>query len=321
MIVCAIASVLLGLFWGAAELSVEQIASCLVRECNNSVQHTIFWDIRFPRVIAGFLVGGGLAIAGASLQTLTRNSLADPYLFGVVAGAGLGASIAMVTHQFFPMLSAQYLLPLAAFTGALIAVVLVQSLVVSSFGSRIELMLLAGVAVSFMFGAISHFILYMAEPFAANTVIFWLLGSLARVEMWYVWLLLPVLLACLAVLYVLAPRTDALLLGDETAKSLGVNVVLLRAVLLCICALLTACIVAYCGGIGFVGLMIPHIVRKWLGVESRKVLIGCLLLGGVFIVNADTLTRVLLSQQELPIGIITAAIGSFFFLMVMRQSR
>ena len=118
MTVCALASVLLGLFYGAAELSAVQIASCLIGECENSVQHTIFWDIRFPRVVAGFLVGGGLAIAGASLQTITRNSLADPYLFGVVAGAGLGASIAMVTSQYFPMLPAQYLLPVAAFIGA-----------------------------------------------------------------------------------------------------------------------------------------------------------------------------------------------------------
>jgi iron complex transport system permease protein len=283
-------------------------------------------------VFVGFLVGAGLAVAGATLQNITRNGLADPYLFGVVSGAGLGASIATLLFdsklaeqlgllQMFPNLSFSLALPFAAFLGALLAVFLVQILAAKTFGSKTEHMLLAGIAVSFMLSALSHFILFLGEPFAANKVIFWLMGSLARVEIWYAWVMLPVVMISVAILLLYGRHMDALLLGDENAKTLGVQVTRLRILSLAICAALTACIVSYCGGIGFVGLMIPHIVRTWLGVTSRIVTIGCVLLGGCFMVWVDVLARVALPNQEIPIGIITAAIGSVFFLMVMNQRR
>jgi iron complex transport system permease protein len=292
----------------------------------------IFWEIRAPRVFVGFLVGAGLAVAGATLQNITRNGLADPYLFGVVSGAGLGASIATLLFdsklaeqigliQMLPDLSFSLALPFAAFLGALFSVFLVQILVSKTFGSKTEHMLLAGIAVSFMLSALSHFLLFLGEPFAANKVIFWLMGSLARVEIWYAWVMLPVVVVSVAILLLYGRHMDALLLGDENAKTLGVQVTRLRVLSLAICAALTACIVSYCGGIGFVGLMIPHIVRSWLGVTSRIVTIGCVLLGGCFMVWVDVLARVALPNQEIPIGIITSAIGSVFFLIVMSQRR
>jgi iron complex transport system permease protein len=320
------------LFFGAADLSNSQLIQCITRGCQEPVNNLIFWEIRAPRVFVGFLVGAGLAVAGATLQNITRNGLADPYLFGVVSGAGLGASIATLLFdsklaeqlgllQMFPNLSFSLALPFAAFLGALLAVFLVQILAAKTFGSKTEHMLLAGIAVSFMLSALSHFILFLGEPFAANKVIFWLMGSLARVEIWYAWVMLPVVMISVAILLLYGRHMDALLLGDENAKTLGVQVTRLRILSLAICAALTACIVSYCGGIGFVGLMIPHIVRTWLGVTSRIVTIGCVLLGGCFMVWVDVLARVALPNQEIPIGIITAAIGSVFFLMVMNQRR
>ena len=326
----AFTSCVLALFFGAAELPPERIVQCVVSECANATDSLIFWQIRVPRVAVGFLVGVGLAVAGATLQNVTRNSLTDPYLFGVVAGAGLGASIAtlLFSESVARQLGFDFLnsdaafsiaLPAAAFIGALFAVALVQVLVASALGRRTEHLLLAGVAVSFMLGAVSHFLLFLAEPFAANKVVFWLMGSLARVEAWYAWVMLPIVAFCVLVLLLYGRQMDALLLGDESAKSLGVNVRLLRMLSLAICAALTACIVSYCGGIGFVGLMIPHIVRNWVGVTSRSLIVGCVLLGGAFMVTVDIFARVALSGQEIPIGIITSAIGSVFFFLAIRQ--
>ena len=327
-----IASPIGALFFGAADLSSTQIVQCITQGCQEPVNNMIFWEIRAPRVFVGFLVGAGLAVAGATLQNITRNGLADPYLFGVVSGAGLGASIATLLFdskvadqigllEMLPNLSFSLALPFAAFLGALFSVFLVQILASKTFGSKTEHMLLAGIAVSFMLSALSHFLLFLGEPFAANKVIFWLMGSLARVESWYAWVMLPVVVVSVAILLLYGRHMDALLIGDENAKTLGVQVTRLRILSLAICAALTACIVSYCGGIGFVGLMIPHIVRTWLGVTSRIVTIGCVLLGGCFMVWVDVLARVALPNQEIPIGIITSAIGSVFFLIVMSQRR
>ena len=328
--VSALLACVLSLFYGAADLSIAQVGQCVFQGCKNTTDELIFWDIRFPRVAIGFLVGVGLSVAGATLQNVTRNSLTDPYLFGVVAGAGLGASVATLLFSnsvaaelgissLINDMSFSIALPAAAFLGALFAVSLVQVLVASALGRRTEHLLLAGVAVSFMLGAFSHFLLFIAEPFAANKVVFWLMGSLARAEVWYAWVMLPVVVSSVAVLLLFGRHLDAMLLGDDTAKTLGVNTRFMRMLSLGICAALTACIVSYCGGIGFVGLMIPHIVRHWVGVTTRTLLLGCVLLGGTFMVLVDIVARTALVGQEIPIGIITSAIGSIFFFIAIRQ--
>lgn len=179
LVVLAMAAPIGSLFFGAASLSVQDITGCLVEQCSSVVSESIFWDIRFPRVMVGFLVGSALAISGATLQNVTRNSLADPYLFGVVSGAGFGASIASLLFANETFLAAPippeikpFLLPMFAFTGSLLAVLLVRSIASSSLGGRIEHMLLAGIAVSFMLSALTHFLLFIGDPYATNQVIF-----------------------------------------------------------------------------------------------------------------------------------------------------
>lgn len=326
LVIFALITPLFSLLFGAANLSATDVAVCLFSDCHDEISKVIFWDIRFPRVAVGFLVGAALSLAGATLQNVTRNGLADPYLFGVVSGAGLGAAIATVFINNVLSVPTDakgeafaIALPLAAFLGALLAVSLVLILARTTFGRKVEHMLLAGVAVSFMLSALSHFILYVGDPFAANQVVFWLMGSLARAEVWYAWVMLPIVAICMSLLLLFGPQIDALLLGDENALTLGVNVKYLRILCLTICAGLTACVVAYCGGIGFVGLMIPHIVRNWIGVTSRALLLGSALLGGIFMVLVDVFARVAIDGQEIPIGIITSAIGSVFFLLAMKQ--
>lgn len=312
-----------GMFFGAAELSVSDLLHCVTQSCQNPMIQTIVWELRIPRVLIGFLVGAGLAVSGATLQNITRNPLADPYLFGVISGAGLGASVALLIAPSLPDQHwlAHVSLPVAAFLGALLSVFLVQLLTVSAVGVRIERMLLAGVAISFMLSAISQFLLYAAQPIAATQVIFWLMGSVARAEAWYVWLLFAMLVTCLSILLLFGRQFDALLLGDNNAKTLGVNVLALRTISLVTCAALTSVIVAYCGGIGFVGLMIPHIVRHWMAPTFRSVLLGCVLVGGMFMLWVDVFARTVLEGQEIPLGIITSAIGSLFFMAVMARSR
>lgn len=324
MAALALLSVLVSLGFGSANLS--QVWSCLLGACADPLQQMIFFEIRMPRVLAGFVVGAGLAVAGAALQNVTRNGLADPYLFGVVAGAGLGASVVTLLPQFMDWTGmggtrASVALPLGAFMGALVAVMLVQALALSPLARTTERLLLAGVAISLMLGAITHLILFVSEPFAANQVLFWLMGSLSRVEPVQLAVMTPVVVLSSALLLLLGRHLDALLLGDDNARNLGVNAARLRSITLVLCAATTAVIVSYCGGIGFVGLMIPHIVRQCLGVTSRTLLAGCWLFGGTFLVWVDVLARSTVSGQEIPIGIITSALGSLFFLLVMRQQR
>ena len=172
-----------------------------------------------------------------------------------------------------------------------------------------------------MLAALTQFMLYFGEPFATNRVIFWLMGSLARVEMSNFYIIASILLLAIFIIIALHRQIDALLLGDESAASLGVNVDKLRLLMLGLCAALTATIVAYCGGIGFVGLMIPHIVRQLIGVTTLKLVLGSALIGGAFLIWVDIIARTALNDAEIPIGIITSALGSIFFLFIMVRSR
>ena len=308
-------SVALAVTIGPANISMQEYFYCLTGSCNSAMTEMVVWQVRTPRVLVGLVAGMGLAIAGAILQNTTRNPLADPYLFGIVSGAGLGATIANIVLADQLTVA----LPVAAFLGALFSVTIV--VMIAKAIQRMEQILLAGVAVSFMLSSVSQFILYLGEPFATNRVLFWLMGSLARVEMSNFYVISLVLLVALLLIFYCHRQIDALLLGDESAASLGVNVNKLRLLMLSICAALTATIVAYCGGIGFVGLMIPHIVRAIVGVTTLPLILGSALVGGSFLVWVDVAARSALPNAEVPIGIITSAIGSIFFLAIMYKTR
>jgi iron complex transport system permease protein len=315
LIVLTLCSMCIAITFGPATITGLDIFQCVLNECASPMHDMVVWQIRIPRVLVGLVAGMGLACAGAILQNVTRNPLADPYLFGIISGAGLGATIATIVLPEQQTLA----LPLAAFLGALFSVVIVFG--IATLLRNMNHLLLTGVAVSFMLGSISHFILYLGDPFATNRVIFWLMGSLTRVEMSHFYLISAMVLVTLLTIFALHRQIDALLLGDESAASLGVNVDKLRIILLALCAAVTATIVAYCGGIGFVGLMIPHIVRQLVGVTTMPLIIGSALVGGCFLIWVDVLARSALSNVEIPIGIITSAIGSIFFLAIMYRTR
>lgn len=315
LLVITFFSILFAMTFGPAQITSFDIMQCLVNECATSMQNTIIWQVRIPRVLVGLVAGMGLACAGAILQNVTRNPLADPYLFGIISGAGLGATLSMLIFTDQNIIA----LPLAAFLGSLFSVVIVFGIAVLL--RNMNHLLLTGVAVSFMLGSISHFMLYLGDPFATNRVIFWLMGSLTRVEMPHFYLIGTMVFITLITILALHRHIDAMLLGDESAASLGVNINKLRLTLLMLCAAVTATIVAYCGGIGFVGLMVPHIVRQLVGVRTMPLIIGSALVGGCFLIWVDVLARSVLNNVEIPIGIITSAIGSIFFLAIMYRMR
>lgn len=180
-----------------------------------------------------------------------------------------------------------------------------------------EHVVLVGVAVAFLMGAVTQFLLYVGEPMASNRIIFWLLGSFSGAGMQQMWLIFTVLVFACLFSIATARQLDALLLENDSAQALGVNVQRLRKVYFTLCALVTAFIVAYCGGIGFVGLMVPHIVRMLFGASAIRLVAGSVLLGGVFMLWVDVLARNVLQGQEIPLGVITGLLGSLFFLALL----
>lgn len=303
----------LALTTGSVSVSV---ASLFGFTALDEMQSTVLWQLRFPRLLLALLAGAGLALCGALLQNASRNPLADPYLFGIVSGAALGATIATILLPDWQLFTALF-----AFVGALLAVFLVLLIGASSRWQRLESLLLCGVAVSFMLSAITTTLLYLSEPFAANRVMFWLMGSLSQASLTHVALISPLVLLTLLLGLLYRRQLDALVLSDESARSLGVNVQPLRFIILLLCAAVSAAIVACCGGIAFVGLMIPHLVRSLFGLSSVALLLGSVWLGAVFLALVDTLSRSLLPDQELPIGVVTSAIGSLFFLSMLFKYR
>lgn len=276
----------------------------------------IVLELRLPRVLLGALVGASLAAVGCTLQTATRNPLADPYLFGISSGAALGvvAATLWIGAALGPPTVA-----LAAFAGALGATALVTF--IAGWQGRLspERLILAGVAVSFVLMAATNFLVFSGDQRGAAGVLFWMLGGLGRAR-WGL-LAVPLVVTVAGIGFLMARTRDlnALLAGDETAVTLGVGVTALRLQSFVVCALMTGTAVAVSGAIGFVGLMLPHLVRRLVGAEHRRLLPAAALAGASFLVWVDVCARTVLAPEDLPIGIFTAAIGGVFFLWQMRR--
>ncbi|MCH4902678.1 iron ABC transporter permease [Pseudomonas sp. B707] len=279
-------------------------------------QEHIVWLIRVPRMLLGALVGAGLALIGAVLQAVTRNPLADPHLLGVTSGATLGAVI-VVLHvgEIVGLLT----LPIAAFIGALLSMFLVLGIANRQGRLDSDRLLLCGVAVSFVMMAIANLLLFMGDHRASSAVMFWMLGGLGLAR----WELLAVpalsVLLGLILLIGMARPLNALMAGEQTAVTLGLNARAVRLRVFVIASLMTGVLVSISGSIGFVGLMVPHIARRLIGAEHRRLLPVCVLLGSVFLVWVDVAARTLIAPEDLPLGVATAALGGLFFIGLMRR--
>lgn len=281
---------------------------------------TIVWDLRLPRVAAGMLVGAGLACAGATFQAVLRNPMADPYVIGTAAGASLGAVAAILIPALVPFVAVGWLglgaVQVLAFVGGMLAVTLVYFVARSQGGTPVITLLLAGYAVSSLLSAGVAWLMFASgERLAA--VVSWLLGSLAGASWPRLALAAPLIVVAFALLLVRWRRLNALLLGEEQAEHLGIDVDREKRILTGLAALATSAGVAISGTIGFVGLVVPHLLRLAFGPDHRLLLPASLLFGGVLLVLADLGARL---AGGIPVGIVTAVLGAPFFLWLLRRA-
>ncbi|MEM1079642.1 MAG: iron ABC transporter permease [Pseudomonadota bacterium] len=299
--------------WGVL---ANQILPGAVEVTWSAGREAIIWDIRFPRALLACCVGAGLALVGASLQAVTRNPLADPHLLGISAGAAFGAILALLHLGLFLGLAT---VPLMAFLGALAATLLV--LAVSQFASATSAgrLILAGVAVSFIVMSLANMLIFLGDPRASHTVVFWMLGALGLAQWDQLIYPFAILVVGGAYLGLHARNLNAMTIGDETASTLGIPVARFRLSVFVVGALITGAMVAFSGIIGFVGLMVPHIVRLIVGGDYARVLPISALLGAVFLLWADICARLVMAPDEMPIGVVTGLIGGTFFIWLLRR--
>ncbi len=315
-----VVAVLAGVSTGAASLPVGDVLATFlpgVQSGLDDTQTTILLRIRLPRVVLGAIVGATLAVAGASYQGVFRNPLADPYLLGVAAGAGLGATT-VIALGLRPLGGAT--LPLFAFAGAVLAVTMTWWLGRSTGGRGTAVLILAGVAVSLFLSAIQTFLMQRYAE-TIREVYGFLLGQLGTAGWGDVRTVLPWVVIAVGGMLAARRLLDVLAVGDVEATALGLPTDRVRLVVVALATLGTAAVVSVSGLIGFVGIVVPHAVRLTVGTSYRAVLPLSVLLGAAFLVLADLLARTVLSPAELPIGVVTAFVGGPFFLLVLRRSR
>lgn len=310
---------LLSLAIGSVFIPPAELWRALSGTASSDTVRTILWNIRLPRTALIALVGAALAGSGAAYQGLFRNPLADPYLIGVASGAGLGAIIAMSIKWPYTALGL-LAVPLAAFATSLLTVYLVYT--IAHIGGSVPTtnLILAGVAVSSFAVSLTSFLMLRSTG-EVRRAIGWLLGGVSLVSWNATLALIPYLALGLTTLVIMGYALNLLQFGDDQAAQLGLNVRRAKFIIIVAASLVTAAAVSFAGIIGFVGLIVPHIVRIWWGVDYRRLIPLSILGGASVLLFADVLSRIVLPQQELPVGIVTALAGAPFFLWVLRRSK
>lgn len=322
------AAIILGLFISSVPVAVEKIIQIIFEKTLHITwmevpknEEMIIWNIRLPRVILAFCVGASLSLAGAAFQGLLRNPLADPYTIGVSSGASLGA-VLVIFFQVTIIGLGNFTLPIVAIVSGFITLLIVFGLVrLSSRSLAIETIVLAGIIVSSFISAIVSLIISLGDRDAMTQILYWLYGSVGMRGWEYIQLIIPFMILGTFILLIHSRELNAFALGEEAADHIGVNVKRGKTMILIGASLLTGASVAVSGSIGFVGLVIPHLVRLLVGPNHRHVLPLSFIIGGTFLMFADLLARIVIAPRELPIGVITAIIGApvFAFLLIREK--
>lgn len=319
--VCAV-SFLLDILVGSSNMSLSQVLQTIFAPSKaDGLARTIIWDLRLPTATMGLLVGAALGLCGAAMQTILNNPLASPYTLGISAGAGVGASVAMLTGLGSIAVFGSYLIPVCAFAFAFLACLGIY------FISKIkrftpDTMVLSGIGMVFFFQAIQSFLQYLASPEALKSIVFWTFGSLGKANWTNIPILATVLAAVFVAIYSKVWQLTAMKLGDKKARSLGIDVERLRMTMFVLISLLTATAVAFVGSIGFIGIVGPHIARILLGEDQRYYLPMSGICGAALLSIASVATKLIVPGAVFPIGILTSMIGvPFFFYLIIRKKR
>ena len=323
LLVLTVPTILVGVAIGPVHIPLSDTLSYLIGQGvpvdgSPSVSRLIISQIRLPRVLLGLLVGCALAISGGTMQGLFRNPLASPYVLGVASGASTGASLVILLN-----LRGALFLPLGAFIGGLLAAGIVYRLAQErTKKTSVYTLILAGVAVGALFSAVTSFIIFLcSESQKVTDVIFWTMGGLGRANWAYVDVLTPIVAFGSVILIAFSRDLNALSIGEEGAFHLGIDPEMSKRIMLGVATLLTSSAVAFAGTIGFVGLIIPHIMRLIIGPDHRYLLPTTAIAGAIFLVWADMAARTVASPAEMPVGIITAFLGAPFFLYLLKRKR
>ncbi len=307
----------LSLCIGSGGFYFKEILSAVSK--TDSPEFSILFDIRLPRIILGFAVGGALSLAGVILQGIFRNPLVEPYTLGISGGAILGVTLNIVfgIARVFGVIS----MPISGFLGAGIVIILLYFLSINKRILKMHELLLCGVMISFVCSSLLMLLMAISKTEDLHGIIFWMMGSLEQPNTSLIWMTTLISVAGLVASYFFCFDLNALLLGEEEAIHLGVNVEKTKRALFIIAAVLTGFSVSVAGIIGFVGLLVPHLARIFIGNDYRILNISAFLLGGAFLVFSDTLARVVIAPLELPVGVITGILGGTLFIYAVLKKR
>ena len=305
---------------GSTDISLNRAFSTTLNNSNN-IDASILFQVRLPRILLGAITGAALSVAGAVLQALLRNDLAAPFTLGVSSGAALGAVIAIALNLNFTLLGFP-IISLFSFMGSLGAILLVFNLVRTRHGEfPTGVLLLAGVTANFFFASLVMFIHYLADLSQSFTIIRWLMGGLDITDYKTILTVFPIVFIGIFILLFVSRDLNLISTGVHSASSRGVNVKKIQKIGFVTASLITGTVVATCGPIGFVGLIVPHIVRLFVGPDLRILIPASLLFGASFLVFCDTFARTLLAPTDIPVGIITAMLGGPFFVWLLIRKR
>lgn len=323
-----VTTVVLSVSWGSADLSVRAVWKIFLHRVPGMAQwitvdwtqaaETIVWQIRVPRIALAALVGAALAVAGVVFQGVLHNPLADPYILGVSAGAALGA-VSIISFGFEVAALGRWTLPMAAFIGGSMTLLLVFAIAFGRGQKPLETLILAGVIVQAFLGAVLSFLIAISYE-QLHQIVYWMMGSVALSDWREAWMIIPYLVVGLSVAMFYSRELNILLLGDRAAHHTGVAVRRTRVMLLVAASLLTGAAVAVAGMIGFVGLVVPHILRLLVGSDHRVLIPLSVLAGAIYMIWADTFARTLLAPRELPVGVLTACLGAPLFAYLLRRN-
>lgn len=310
----------LALMWGPVAIPLSQTVTILFNQMpfagssSPDPATAIIIQLRLPRALTALMVGMALAVSGTVMQGLFRNPLATPYILGVASGGSAGAALTVVLGANSP-----YILPIGALLGSTLAIVMVYRMSWQTEGTSTYTLILAGVAISALFSAVTTLLIFLAGPYEQDQILFWIMGGLWRASWPLLYILTPIVLSGSIFVSFWSRDLNALALGESTATHLGVKPEVVKKVLLAAATIITSTSVAVAGAIGFVGLIVPHILRLIVGPDHRKLVITSGLAGGVFLMYTDVLAKTIAQPVELPVGIITAFLGAPFFLYLLNR--